>query len=66
MSSTVTVTVRCSACARTLASYYGVPRDPDARKRLAAIAADLLSWHRRSTPPCPAPSLRLSDRAEPR
>lgn len=66
MSSTVTVTVRCSACSRTLASYYGIPRDPAARTRLAAAATDLLLWHRAASPRCSTATVRLSDRADPR
>ena len=66
MSSTVTVTVRCADCGRILASYYGVPRDAQARARLAGAATDLLELHRRAVPRCPAASARSSERADPR
>jgi hypothetical protein len=66
VSSTVTVTVRCADCGRILASYYGVPRDREARARLAAAATDLLDWHRKALARCPASSVRTTDRADPR
>jgi hypothetical protein len=66
MSSTVTVTVRCADCSRVLAAYYTVPRDAQARARLAAATHDLLDWHRKASERCPATAVRTSDRADPR
>ena len=66
MSSTVTVTARCSSCQRILATYYGVPRGPSGRTPLAAASRDLLEWHRALVPSCKAVGVHFADRAEPR
>lgn len=66
MSSSVSVTVRCTDCSRVLATYYGVPRGPEPRSRLVAASRDLLEWHRILTPTCKARAGAFSDRAEPR
>lgn len=66
MSSSVTVTVRCAGCSAPLAVYYGLPRGPEVRVRLAAAAKDLAEWHGKARAACAGKGTRFSDRAEPR
>jgi hypothetical protein len=66
VSSTVTVTVRCAGCSSPLAMYYALPRGPEARERLAAVAKDLAEWHAKLRASCAGKGTRLSERADPR
>jgi hypothetical protein len=66
VSSTVTLTVSCAGCSAPLAVYYGLPRGPEARQRLAAVAKDLSEWHAKLRASCAGKGTRLSERADPR